>query len=40
MAILIPWAGVLVAGDYLSTAELPTLDDGGDLDAFLATNAS
>lgn len=37
MAILIPWAGVLVAGDYLSTAELPTLADGGDLDAYLAT---
>jgi len=37
MAILIPWAGVLVVGDYLSTAELPTLDDGGDLDAYLAT---
>jgi glyoxylase-like metal-dependent hydrolase (beta-lactamase superfamily II) len=28
---------VLVAGDYLSTVELPTLNDGGDLDAYLAT---
>jgi glyoxylase-like metal-dependent hydrolase (beta-lactamase superfamily II) len=37
MAIRIPWAGVLVAGDYLSTVELPTLNDGGDLDAYLAT---
>jgi hypothetical protein len=37
MAILIPWARVLVAGDYLSTVELPTLRDGGDLDAYLAT---
>jgi glyoxylase-like metal-dependent hydrolase (beta-lactamase superfamily II) len=37
MAVAIPWAGVLVAGDYLSTVELPALDDGGDLDAYLAT---
>jgi glyoxylase-like metal-dependent hydrolase (beta-lactamase superfamily II) len=37
MAVLIPWAGVLVAGDYLSTVELPTLRGGGDLDAYLAT---
>ena len=37
MAILIPWAGVLVAGDYLSPVELPTLNDGGDRDAYLAT---
>jgi glyoxylase-like metal-dependent hydrolase (beta-lactamase superfamily II) len=28
MAILIPWTGVLVAGDYLSTVELPTLGEG------------
>jgi glyoxylase-like metal-dependent hydrolase (beta-lactamase superfamily II) len=37
MAILIPWALVLVAGDYLSTVELPTLNDGGDVNAYLAT---
>ncbi len=37
MAILIGWAGVLVAGDYLSTVETPTLDHGGDVDAYLAT---
>jgi glyoxylase-like metal-dependent hydrolase (beta-lactamase superfamily II) len=37
MAVAIPWARVLVAGDYLSTVELPTLNDGGDLDAYLAT---
>jgi glyoxylase-like metal-dependent hydrolase (beta-lactamase superfamily II) len=37
MAVLVPWANVLVAGDYLSTAELPTLSDGGDLGAYLAT---
>jgi glyoxylase-like metal-dependent hydrolase (beta-lactamase superfamily II) len=37
MAILIPWTGVLVAGDYLSTVELPTFGEGGTLDAYLAT---
>ncbi len=37
MAILIPWARVLVAGDYLSTVEPPTLNDGGDRDTYLAT---
>jgi glyoxylase-like metal-dependent hydrolase (beta-lactamase superfamily II) len=37
MAILIPWAGVLVVGDYLSTVEPPTLNDGGDREAYLAT---
>jgi glyoxylase-like metal-dependent hydrolase (beta-lactamase superfamily II) len=39
MAILIGWARVLVAGDYLSTVEPPTLNDGGDRDAYLATLA-
>ncbi len=39
MAIWIPWARVLVAGDYLSTVEPPTLNDGGDRDAYLATLA-
>ncbi|MGH2903324.1 MAG: MBL fold metallo-hydrolase [Solirubrobacteraceae bacterium] len=39
MAVLIPWAHVLVAGDYLSTVEPPTLNDGGDRDAYLATLA-
>ena len=37
MAIAIPWAGVLVAGDYLSTVEPPTLDEEGDVDTYLAT---
>jgi glyoxylase-like metal-dependent hydrolase (beta-lactamase superfamily II) len=37
MAIVIGWASVLVAGDYLSTVEPPTLNDGGDRDAYLAT---
>ncbi len=39
MAILIGWARVLVVGDYLSTVEPPTLNDGGDRDAYLATLA-
>jgi glyoxylase-like metal-dependent hydrolase (beta-lactamase superfamily II) len=39
MAIVIPWARVLLAGDYLSTVEPPTLNDGGDRDAYLATLA-
>jgi glyoxylase-like metal-dependent hydrolase (beta-lactamase superfamily II) len=39
MAVWIAWANVLVAGDYLSTIELPTLVDGGDVDAYIATLA-
>ena len=37
MVVLIPWAGVLLAGDHLSAVEIPTLNAGGDLDAYLAT---
>ncbi len=37
MAVVIGWAGVLVAGDHLSSVEIPTLHDGGDLHAYLAT---
>jgi glyoxylase-like metal-dependent hydrolase (beta-lactamase superfamily II) len=37
MAVWIPWARVLVAGDYLSAVEIPTLQQEGDLDAYLAT---
>jgi len=37
MAVMVPWASVLVAGDYLSVAELPTLSVGGDFGAYLAT---
>jgi glyoxylase-like metal-dependent hydrolase (beta-lactamase superfamily II) len=37
MAIWIPWARVLVVGDYLSAAELPMLGQGGGIDAYLAT---
>jgi len=39
MAIVIPWARVLIAGDYLSAIEIPTLDDGGGVDSYLATLA-
>lgn len=37
MAIWVPWAGVLVAGDYLSTVEIPVLGDGGSIGAYAAT---
>jgi glyoxylase-like metal-dependent hydrolase (beta-lactamase superfamily II) len=37
MAIWIPWAGVLVAGDYLSPVEIPMLSPGGSATAYLAT---
>jgi glyoxylase-like metal-dependent hydrolase (beta-lactamase superfamily II) len=37
MAVVVRWASVLVAGDYLSPVELPTLTDGGKLESYLAT---
>lgn len=37
MAVLIPWAGVLVAGDYLSPVEIPMLSPGGSVAAYAAT---
>jgi glyoxylase-like metal-dependent hydrolase (beta-lactamase superfamily II) len=37
MAIVIPWARVLVAGDYLSTVEPPELGKGCSVEAYLAT---
>jgi glyoxylase-like metal-dependent hydrolase (beta-lactamase superfamily II) len=37
MAVWIPCARVLVVGDYLSSVEIPSFNDGGDLDAYLAT---
>jgi glyoxylase-like metal-dependent hydrolase (beta-lactamase superfamily II) len=37
MAVLIPWARVLVAGDYLSTLEIPIVDEGGDAAAYATT---
>jgi glyoxylase-like metal-dependent hydrolase (beta-lactamase superfamily II) len=37
MAVWIPWARVLVCGDYLSPVEIPMLSQGGSLDAYAAT---
>jgi glyoxylase-like metal-dependent hydrolase (beta-lactamase superfamily II) len=37
MVAMITWADVLVAGDYLSTVELPMLSEGGRVDRYLAT---
>jgi len=37
MAVWIPWAAVLVVGDYLSPVEVPMISEGGSRDAYLAT---
>jgi glyoxylase-like metal-dependent hydrolase (beta-lactamase superfamily II) len=37
MAVWVPWARVLVAGDYLSPVEIPMLSPGGSASAYLAT---
>jgi glyoxylase-like metal-dependent hydrolase (beta-lactamase superfamily II) len=37
MAVWVPWARVLVAGDYLSPVEIPMVSPGGSLDAYVAT---
>ena len=37
MAIFVPWAGVLVVGDYLSPAAIPELSPSSSLDGYLAT---
>jgi glyoxylase-like metal-dependent hydrolase (beta-lactamase superfamily II) len=37
MAVWIPWASVLVCGDYLSSVEIPMLSPGGSRDRYLAT---
>jgi glyoxylase-like metal-dependent hydrolase (beta-lactamase superfamily II) len=37
LAIAIPWAGVLVTGDYLSPVEIPMISPGGSLAAYRAT---
>ena len=37
MAVWVPWARVLVAGDYLSPVEIPMLSETGSLSAYLAT---
>jgi len=39
MAIWVPWAAVLVCGDYLSPVELPMLSPGGSAAAYEATLA-
>ena len=39
MAVWMPWARVLVCGDYLSPVEIPMLSEGGSRDAYLATLA-
>jgi glyoxylase-like metal-dependent hydrolase (beta-lactamase superfamily II) len=38
-AVWIPWARVLVAGDYLSPVEIPSVSPGGSAAAYLATLA-
>jgi glyoxylase-like metal-dependent hydrolase (beta-lactamase superfamily II) len=37
MAIFIPWASVLVCGDYLSPVEIPMLSPGGSRSGYAAT---
>jgi glyoxylase-like metal-dependent hydrolase (beta-lactamase superfamily II) len=39
MAVWIPWAGVLIAGDYLSPVEIPMVSESGSASAYLATLA-
>ena len=37
MAVWVPWARVLVCGDYLSPVEIPVLNAGSSVSAYLAT---
>jgi len=37
MAVWVPWARVLVAGDLLSPVEVPMLGEGGSRDGYVAT---
>lgn len=37
MAVLAPWLGVLVCGDYLSAVEIPMISEGGSLTDYRAT---
>jgi glyoxylase-like metal-dependent hydrolase (beta-lactamase superfamily II) len=37
MAVWVPWAGVLVCGDYVSPVEIPMLHESGSASAYLAT---
>jgi glyoxylase-like metal-dependent hydrolase (beta-lactamase superfamily II) len=39
MAIRVPWADVLICGDYLSPVEIPMISEGGSRSAYLATLA-
>lgn len=39
MAVWVPWASVLICGDYLSPVEVPMLSEGGSRSAYLATLA-
>lgn len=37
MAVWASWAGVLIAGDYLSAVEIPVLGEGGSIEAYVET---
>jgi glyoxylase-like metal-dependent hydrolase (beta-lactamase superfamily II) len=37
MAIWVPWASVLLCGDYVSPVEIPWISENGSLSAYLAT---
>jgi glyoxylase-like metal-dependent hydrolase (beta-lactamase superfamily II) len=37
MAIRIPWAGILIAGDYLSPVEIPMISEGGSRELYEET---
>ncbi len=37
MTLLVPWASVLIAGDYLSPVEIPWISESGSASAYLAT---
>jgi len=37
MAIFVPWAEVLICGDYLSPVEIPMISEGGSRSAYRAT---
>jgi glyoxylase-like metal-dependent hydrolase (beta-lactamase superfamily II) len=39
MAVWVPWASVLVCGDYLSPVEIPWISASGSVSAYLATLA-
>jgi len=39
MALWVPWASVLMCGDYLSPVEIPWISESGSVSAYLATLA-